>query len=112
MQDIVQSKPSSFPISSQELFSILDDASEKTYLWGTAESMQRYVFDGEAGKIGLEPKNVVACTSFLLEQILVIVSHNFKICSHNSPPFHILICGAFLLFGFKRCVSYTLLNLA
>ncbi|XP_027358850.1 uncharacterized protein LOC113867641 isoform X2 [Abrus precatorius] len=68
--DIVQSKPSSFPISSQELFSTLDDASEKTCLWGTAVSMQRYVFDGEAGKIGLEPKNLVACTSFLLEQKL------------------------------------------
>ncbi|KAL2967268.1 hypothetical protein AAZX31_16G165600 [Glycine max] len=69
--DIVQSKPSCFPISSQELFSILDDASENTCLCGTAESMQRYVFDGEAGKIGLEPKNLVACTSFLLEQKLV-----------------------------------------
>lgn len=34
--------------------------------------MQRYVFDGEAGKIGLEQKNLVACTSFLLEQKLVI----------------------------------------
>ena len=73
MQDIVQSKPSSFPLSSQELFSILDDASEKTCLCGTAVSMQRYVFDGEAGKIGLEPRNLVACTSFLLEQKLVNV---------------------------------------
>ncbi|XP_027364159.1 uncharacterized protein LOC113871317 isoform X2 [Abrus precatorius] len=69
--DIVQSRPSSFPISSQELFSILDDSSEKTFLCGSAVSMQRYVFDGEAGKIGLEPKNLVACTSFLLEQKLV-----------------------------------------
>ncbi|XP_019449666.1 PREDICTED: uncharacterized protein LOC109352234 isoform X3 [Lupinus angustifolius] len=69
--DIVQSNPSSFPISSQELFSILDDASEKTCLCGTAVSMQRYIFDGEAGKIGLQPKNLVACTSFLLEQKLV-----------------------------------------
>ncbi|KAJ1391024.1 Zinc finger C2H2-type [Sesbania bispinosa] len=68
--DIVQSRPSSFPISSQELFSILDDSSEKTFLCGTAVSMQRYIFDGEAGKIGLEPKNLVACTSFLLEQKL------------------------------------------
>ncbi|XP_061364481.1 uncharacterized protein LOC133307927 [Gastrolobium bilobum] len=69
--DIVQSRPSSFPLSSQELFSILDDSSEKTFLCGTAMSMQRYVFDGEAGKIGLEPKNLVACASFLLEQKLV-----------------------------------------
>ncbi|RDX92733.1 hypothetical protein CR513_25092, partial [Mucuna pruriens] len=69
--DIVQSRPSSFPISSLELFSVLDDASEKTCLCGTAVSMQRFVFDGEAAKIGLEPKNLVACTSFLLEQNLV-----------------------------------------
>lgn len=70
--DIVQSRPSRFPISSQDLFSILDDASEKTFLCaGTAESMQKYVFDGEAGKIGLEMKNLVACTCFLVEQKLV-----------------------------------------
>ncbi|KAL2324549.1 hypothetical protein Fmac_023607 [Flemingia macrophylla] len=69
--DIAQSRPSSFPISSQELFSILDDSSEKTFLCGSAVSMQRYIFDGEAGKIGLEPKNLVACASFLLEQKLV-----------------------------------------
>ncbi|CAK8573482.1 unnamed protein product [Lathyrus sativus] len=69
--DIVQSRPSSFPISSQKLFDILDDSSEKTFLCGSAVSMQRHVFDGEAGKIGLEPKNLVACTSFLLEQKLV-----------------------------------------
>ncbi|XP_044506268.1 uncharacterized protein LOC123225950 isoform X2 [Mangifera indica] len=69
--DIVQARPSSFPISSQELFSILDDASEKTFLSGTAASMQKYIFDGEAGKIGLETRNLVACTSFLVEQILV-----------------------------------------
>ncbi|KAJ0100352.1 hypothetical protein Patl1_20151 [Pistacia atlantica] len=69
--DIVQARPSRFPISSQELFSILDDASEKTFLSGIAVSMQKYIFDGEAGKIGLETRNSVACTSFLVEQILV-----------------------------------------
>uniref|UniRef100_A0A5B7ARF1 C2H2-type domain-containing protein n=1 Tax=Davidia involucrata TaxID=16924 RepID=A0A5B7ARF1_DAVIN len=70
--DIIQAKPSRLPISSPELFSILDDASERTFLCaGTAESMQKYVFDGEAGKIGLEMKNLVACTSFLVEQKLV-----------------------------------------
>ncbi|XP_062120376.1 uncharacterized protein LOC133834705 isoform X2 [Humulus lupulus] len=69
--DIVQGRPSRFPISSQELFNVLDIASEKTFLSGPAISMQRYVFDGEAGKIGLETKNLVACTSFLLEQKLV-----------------------------------------
>ncbi|KAM7499675.1 hypothetical protein LguiA_024089 [Lonicera macranthoides] len=70
--DIIQARPSKIPISSQELFSILDDASERTFLCaGAAESVQKYVFDGEAGKIGLEMKNVVACTSFLVEQKLV-----------------------------------------
>ncbi|XP_057424358.1 uncharacterized protein LOC130717959 [Lotus japonicus] len=69
--DMVQSNPSSFPISSQELFSILDDASEETFLCGTAVSVQRFMFDGEAGKIVLEPRNLIACTSFLLEQKLV-----------------------------------------
>lgn len=70
--DIIQARPSRLPISSRELFGILDDASERTFLCaGTAESVQRYVFDGEAGKIGLEMKNLVACTSFLIEQKLV-----------------------------------------
>ncbi|XP_015571328.1 uncharacterized protein LOC8280997 isoform X2 [Ricinus communis] len=71
--DIIQARPSRFPLSSVDLFSILDDASEKTFLCGTAASMQKYIFDGEAGKIGLEMKNLVACTSFLVEQKLVKV---------------------------------------
>ncbi|KAE9611314.1 hypothetical protein Lal_00011570 [Lupinus albus] len=68
--DIVESRSSSFLISSQDLFSILDDSSEKTFLCGAAMSMQRYVFDGDARRVCLEPKNLVACTSFLLEQKL------------------------------------------
>ncbi|GLT35936.1 hypothetical protein SLA2020_103460 [Shorea laevis] len=69
--DIVEVSPSMSPLSSQELFSILDDASEKTFLCGTADLVKRYMFDGGAGKIGLEIKNLVACTSFLFEQKLV-----------------------------------------
>ncbi|KAJ9545787.1 hypothetical protein OSB04_025494 [Centaurea solstitialis] len=70
--DIIQGRPSRLPISSQELFSILDDASERTFLSaGTAESLQKFIFDGEAGKVGLEIKNLIACTSFLAEQRLV-----------------------------------------
>ncbi|KAL8192740.1 hypothetical protein R6Q57_027188 [Mikania cordata] len=70
--DIIQGRPSMLPISSQELFSVLDDASERTFLCaGTAESLKKYVFDGEAGKMGLEIKNLIACTSFLVEQKLV-----------------------------------------
>uniref|UniRef100_A0A2P2L1U1 C2H2-type domain-containing protein n=1 Tax=Rhizophora mucronata TaxID=61149 RepID=A0A2P2L1U1_RHIMU len=69
--DIIQARSSRFPLSSDELFNILDDASEKTFLCGTAVSMQKYIFNGDAGKIGLEVKNLVACTSFLVEQKLV-----------------------------------------
>ncbi|KAL1555114.1 hypothetical protein AAHA92_15592 [Salvia divinorum] len=70
--DIIQAKPSGLSISSQELFSILDDASESTFLCaGTAESVQKYVFDGETAKNSLELKNLVALTSFLFEQQLV-----------------------------------------
>ncbi|XP_047161657.1 uncharacterized protein LOC124831644 isoform X2 [Vigna umbellata] len=71
LEDILQAKSSSFPISSQVLFNILDEASEKTFLCGTAESVQRYVFVGDAGKNGLELRNIIAFTSFLLEQKLV-----------------------------------------
>ncbi|GKV31166.1 hypothetical protein SLEP1_g39890 [Rubroshorea leprosula] len=69
--DIVEISSSTSPLSSQELFSILDDASEKTFLCGTADLVQRYMFDGGAQKIGLEIENLVACTSFLFEQKLV-----------------------------------------
>lgn len=72
LQDVIHARASRFPMSSSELFCILDDASEKTFLCGTADLMQKYVFHGEAGKSGLETKNLVACTSFLLEQKLVL----------------------------------------
>ncbi|KAL6541567.1 hypothetical protein OROGR_011053 [Orobanche gracilis] len=66
--DIILDEPSRLPISSEELFSILDDASERTFLCaGTAESVQKYVFDGETAKNCLELKNLVACTSFFFE---------------------------------------------
>ncbi|CAN1751709.1 hypothetical protein LINPERHAP1_LOCUS4419 [Linum perenne] len=70
LSDIIQGR-FRYPLSSEELFSILDDASEKTFLCGAAILMQKYIFDGEASKTGLETKNVVACTSFLVEQKLV-----------------------------------------
>lgn len=68
--DLIQAIPSK--LTSQELFSILDDASERTFLCaGTAESVQKYVFDGDTFRKGPELKNLVACTSFLFEQKLV-----------------------------------------
>ncbi|XP_049369446.1 uncharacterized protein LOC125834335 isoform X1 [Solanum verrucosum] len=70
--EVIQAKPSRLPVTSEELFSILDDASERTFLCaGTAKSVEKYVFDGEADKIGFDSKNLVACTSFLFEQKLV-----------------------------------------
>ncbi|KAL3755747.1 hypothetical protein ACJRO7_002750 [Eucalyptus globulus] len=69
--DIVQPRSSRFPPSSQDLFGILDDASEKTFLSGPTLLMRRYIFDKEVGKIGLDPKNLVAFTCFMLEQKLV-----------------------------------------
>ncbi|KAK1290912.1 hypothetical protein QJS10_CPB18g01595 [Acorus calamus] len=70
--DVIQTRLSRSTISSSELFSTLDDASEKTFLCaGAATSFQKFMFDGEAGKIALEAKNLVACTSFLVEQNLV-----------------------------------------
>ncbi|WZZ76117.1 hypothetical protein YC2023_087487 [Brassica napus] len=69
--DIIQARTPRFSISSQKLFSILDEASEKTFLCNEAAPMQKYIFDGEIGKNMLEAKNVVACTSILLEQKLI-----------------------------------------
>ncbi|KAG0501223.1 hypothetical protein HPP92_001295 [Vanilla planifolia] len=70
--DIIQASPSVFPVTSHELFSVLDDASENTFLCaGTALSVQKYVFDGEAVKSALEIQNLVAFTSFLIEKELV-----------------------------------------
>lgn len=88
LQDIIQARSTRFPISSQELFGYLDDASENTFLCGNAGLMQKYVFDGEAGKIGLETKNLVACTSFLVEQKLVLFFFFFfsVACNNYAVP--------------------------
>uniref|UniRef100_A0ACD5Y2V6 Uncharacterized protein n=1 Tax=Avena sativa TaxID=4498 RepID=A0ACD5Y2V6_AVESA len=72
--DLIQTAASRLPISSNELFSMLDEASENTFLCtNTADAacIQKYLFDGEVDKVGTELKNVVACTSYMLEQKLV-----------------------------------------
>ncbi|RZC72121.1 hypothetical protein C5167_035590 [Papaver somniferum] len=33
--------------------------------------MQKFMFDGKLWKVGLEMKNLIACTSFLVEQKLI-----------------------------------------
>ncbi|KAG0480615.1 hypothetical protein HPP92_011473 [Vanilla planifolia] len=71
LEDIIQASPSVFPVTSHELFSVLDDASENTLLCaGTALSVQKYVFDGEAVKSALEIQNLVAFTSFLEKELV------------------------------------------
>ena len=83
----MEGRSSVFPISSQELFAVLDDASEKTFLCaGTAVSLQKFVFDGEAAKVGMEMRNLIACASFLLEQKLV------RAHSYTLSLFNILVC--------------------
>ncbi|WVZ63209.1 hypothetical protein U9M48_012858 [Paspalum notatum var. saurae] len=71
--DLIQTKASvQLPVSSNELFCVLDEASEKTFLCtNTAACIQKFLFDGEAEKIATELKNVVACASYMLEQKLV-----------------------------------------
>jgi len=73
LQDLIQTKASMhLPVSSDELFSLLDEASEKTFLCtNTAACIQKFLFDGEVDKIATELKNVVSCVSYMLEQKLV-----------------------------------------
>ncbi|KAI5056484.1 hypothetical protein GOP47_0028302 [Adiantum capillus-veneris] len=59
------------PITSSELFKILDGSSEKTFPSFGLNAMQRYVFEGGAGKVGLEAKNLVSSLGFLVELNLV-----------------------------------------
>lgn len=76
---MIQAKPPGLPMASKDLFGILDEASEKTFLCGgTPESVQNYVFDGEATKTCLQLKNLVACTSFLFERQLVFLPIMFN----------------------------------
>eukprot|EP00494_Astrolonche_serrata_P031745 UN32014 len=53
---------------------MLDEASENTFLCTNAADaafVQKFLFDGEVEKVATELKNVVACTSYILEQKLV-----------------------------------------
>uniref|UniRef100_A0A453GZF8 C2H2-type domain-containing protein n=1 Tax=Aegilops tauschii subsp. strangulata TaxID=200361 RepID=A0A453GZF8_AEGTS len=72
--DLIQTAASRLPISSNELFIMLDEASENTFLCTNAADaacVQKFLFDGEVDKVATELKNVVACTSYILEQKLV-----------------------------------------
>lgn len=50
-----------FPLFSEQILSILDEASEKTFLCS----------QGDVSKAGLEEKNMVATLGFIVEQTLV-----------------------------------------
>jgi hypothetical protein len=53
---------------------MLDEASENTFLCTNttdAACSQKFLFGGEVEKAATELKNVVACTSYILEQKLV-----------------------------------------
>jgi hypothetical protein len=64
-----------FPLASEQLLNVLDEASEKTFLCGEPPlAVQKYVYQGDAGKIQREEKNLIASLSFILEQTLVSLS--------------------------------------
>uniref|UniRef100_A0A0D9XH17 C2H2-type domain-containing protein n=1 Tax=Leersia perrieri TaxID=77586 RepID=A0A0D9XH17_9ORYZ len=70
--DLIETTPSRLPVSSNELFSMLDEASENTFLCtNPTASIKKFIFNGEADKVATELKNAVACTSYMLEQKLV-----------------------------------------
>lgn len=69
--ELVQRRSSKLPLSSLELLKILDGSSEKTFPSFGLSAMQRYVFEGGAGKVGLEARNLVSTLGFLVELNLV-----------------------------------------
>jgi hypothetical protein len=73
VQDLIQTRASlQLRVSSNELFTVLDEASENTFLCAnTTANIQKFLFDGEADKVATELKNVVACASYMLEKKLV-----------------------------------------
>ena len=77
MQELVRNKSSKLSITSSELFKILDGSSEKTFPSFGLSAMHRYVFEGDAGKVGLELKNLVASLGFLVEYNLVSILWKF-----------------------------------
>ncbi|KAF2320431.1 hypothetical protein GH714_027497 [Hevea brasiliensis] len=73
--DIIQARPSRFPLPSEELFSILDDASEKTFLCGsgTAYQCKNIFLMGKLGRLvkaWLADKDAEAlrCQQLLVEE--------------------------------------------
>lgn len=92
-QECVQNTSEECTLSADRLFSLLDDASEKTFLIGMTDPKDQKVFTGDE-KIGLEDKNLVSLLGFLLEQklvcVCVFVVEVIEVSSKINPS----VCGA------------------
>ncbi|KAH8952914.1 hypothetical protein BDL97_09G109300 [Sphagnum fallax] len=70
--EIVDNRGGVFPLPSEHLLNILDEASEKTFLCGEPPlATQNYGYQADAGKNQYEEKNLIASLSFIVEQTLV-----------------------------------------
>ncbi|KAK9944368.1 hypothetical protein M0R45_009940 [Rubus argutus] len=68
LKDIVEARPSRFPITVNDLFSIMDKPSEGTFLLGELSLVERSMFEKNEA---IELIDVVARTSFILEKQLL-----------------------------------------
>jgi len=60
-QDMLDKRERDFLLSSEKILSILDEASERTFLCS----------QGEVNKTGLQERNLVASLGYIVEQTLV-----------------------------------------
>jgi hypothetical protein len=98
--EIVDNGGGVFPLPSEHLLNILDEASEKTFLCGEPPlATQNYGYQADAGKNQCEEKNLIASLSFIVEQTLVS-------SSTLNMMYNCLSCGGhFCLFLFSLLCS-------
>jgi hypothetical protein len=102
-QEIVDNRGGVFPLPSEHLLNILDEASEKTFLCGEPPlATQNYGYQADAGKNQYEEKNLIASLSFIVEQTLVS-------SSTLNMMYDCLSCGGHFLS--VSILSVVLLNL-
>jgi hypothetical protein len=88
-----------FPLPSEHLLNILDEASEKTFLCGEPPlATQNYGYQADAGKNHCEEKNLIASLSFIVEQMLVSsstlnVMYDCLSCGGHFCCFYSLCCA-------------------
>jgi hypothetical protein len=99
-QEILDNRGGVFPLPSEHLLNILDEASEKTFLCGEPPlATQNYGYQADAGKNQCEEKNLIASLSFIVEQTLVS-------SSTLNMMYDCLSCGGhFCLFLFSLLCS-------